>query len=206
MSTRRYHLGMRQIAADQTRLRILEAARALLAAEGGFSGFTIDAVARQADVARMTVYHQFGSKVGLLEGLCDLLALRGGMEGMAEAFCQPTALAALDAFIAVLGRFWDSDRLVMRRMHALAALDPEIAEVAHGRFERRREGSKAMVRRLAREHGLPEARSQAEAAELLFAVTGFATFDALAGEERTLVEVVPQVRRLARAALGLREE
>jgi Bacterial regulatory proteins, tetR family len=29
-----------------------------------FFGFSIDAVARQADVARMTVYHQFGSKLG----------------------------------------------------------------------------------------------------------------------------------------------
>ena len=35
----------------------------------GFFCFYIDAVARQADVARMTVYHQFGSKIGLRHAL-----------------------------------------------------------------------------------------------------------------------------------------
>src|SRR2546430_2914681 len=45
-----------------------------------FSGFSIEAVARRADVARMTIYHQFGSKMGLLEALCDSLAVTGEME------------------------------------------------------------------------------------------------------------------------------
>jgi AcrR family transcriptional regulator len=40
----------------------------------GYARFSIEAMALQADVARMMVYHQFGSKIGLLEALCDTLA------------------------------------------------------------------------------------------------------------------------------------
>ena len=64
MSPRPYRLGQRQVAADETRSRILNAARSQLEEEASFS---IDAVARRADVARMTVYYQFGSRRGLLE-------------------------------------------------------------------------------------------------------------------------------------------
>ncbi len=77
MSPRPYRLGQRQMITEQTRTRILAAARELLMESSGFSSFSLDAVARQADVARMTVYHQFGSKIGLLEALCDSLAALG---------------------------------------------------------------------------------------------------------------------------------
>jgi AcrR family transcriptional regulator len=83
MSPRPYRLGQRQAASERTRTRIIIAARELLLSVEGFAGFSIDAVARQADVARMTVYHQFDSKIGLLEALCDSLAIYGRMEQLA---------------------------------------------------------------------------------------------------------------------------
>src|SRR5437764_6835662 len=125
MSPRPYRLGQRQSTSEQTRTRIIAAARELLMAADGFSGFSIEAVARQADVARMTVYHQFGSKIGLLEALCDSLASYGGMEQLAAAFRRAEPLDALDEYITVFSRFWDSDRLVTRRLRALAALDAD---------------------------------------------------------------------------------
>ncbi|MGH2485467.1 MAG: TetR family transcriptional regulator, partial [Ktedonobacterales bacterium] len=51
---RAYRLGQREAASEQTRSRILDAARELLVATDGFSAFSIDAVAKRADVARMT--------------------------------------------------------------------------------------------------------------------------------------------------------
>ena len=94
MSPRPYRLGQRRLAAEQTRARVIAAARELLMATGGFAGFTIDAVARQAGVARMTIYNQFGSKAGLLEALFDDLAARGGMEQLPSAFSRPDPLDA----------------------------------------------------------------------------------------------------------------
>src|SRR5258708_30399090 len=120
MSPRPYRLGQRQAATEQTRARIIAAARELLIASDSFSGFSIDAVARQADVARMTVYHQFGSKIGLLEALCDSLAISGGMDQLASAFSQSEPLDALQEYLLVFGHFWNVDRLVMRRLRARA--------------------------------------------------------------------------------------
>src|SRR5438552_2566365 len=111
---RPYRLGQRQATTAQTRARILAAAREVLMADEGFSGFSIDAVARRADVARMTVYYQFGSRVGLLEALSDDLAGRGGMGRLAEAFHQPDPRDALASYITVFGHFWAADRLATR--------------------------------------------------------------------------------------------
>ena len=71
MTRRPYQPVQRQRAVDEGRERIVLAARALLEADDD-EPFSIDAVARRAGVARMTVYNQFGSKTGLLEALFDL--------------------------------------------------------------------------------------------------------------------------------------
>ncbi len=202
MSPRPYRLGQRQANTEQTRARILSAARELLMESRGFSGFSIDAVARQADVARMTIYHQFGSKIGLLEALFDSLASHGGMEQLAGAFQQADPLTALDEYIRVFGRFWSSDRLVTRRIRALAALDPDFEHAVRERDEWRRKGLRVIVGRLAERYGRPAA-SLEEAVDMLYTLISFECFDTLAGPARSPEEVSPAVQRLAQAALGL---
>src|SRR5262249_60265649 len=115
MKARQYRLGQRQASVEQTRGRIIAAARDLLAAPDDLSGFTIDAIAAHAGVARMTVFNQFGSKRGLLEALFDDLAVRGLVTRIRGALMQPEPQEALDAFVAAFGGFWTSDRLVIRR-------------------------------------------------------------------------------------------
>ena len=205
MSPRPYRLGQRQATTEQTRARIINAARELLAESSGFSGFSIDAVARQADVARMTVYHQFGSKIGLLEALSDSLAAHGGMEHLADAFRRPEPLDALDEYINVFGRFWSADRLVMRRLRALAALDPDFEHVIRTRDEWRRQGLRVIVQRFAEKHGRPAPEALDEAINVLFTLIGFECFDTLAGPTRSIEEIAPMMQRLARAALGVEE-
>ncbi len=205
MSPRPYQLGQRQAASEQTRTRIISAARELLMAREGFSGFSIDAVARQADVARMTVYHQFGSKVGLLEALCDSLAASGGMEQLASAFRRPQPLDALNEYITVFGRFWESDRLVTRRLRGLAALDADFEQVIRARDERRRAGLRVIVGRLVEQRGQPAPAALDEIVDVLYTLTSFETFDMLAAPTRTIEVVTPLIRRLARAALRMHE-
>jgi AcrR family transcriptional regulator len=205
MSPRRYCLGQRQVAADQTRARILAAARELLTAGGSFTGFTVDAVARQAGVARMTVYHQFGSKMGLLEAMFDDVAARGQIRRLAESFARPDALDALSEFIATFGRFWGSDRLLIRRLRALAALDPDFARALATRDERRRECLRVLLRRLPPGRGRPSAAGLADAVDVVHTLTSFETFDALAGAAHGPQDVTPLVQRLVRCALGLSE-
>ncbi|AUY50270.1 TetR/AcrR family transcriptional regulator [Streptomyces sp. CB01881] len=195
MSPRSYRMGQRQADVDETRARIVAAARGQLAGTGTLS---LDAVAKRADVARATVYYQFGSKTGLLEAVCDALAAEGGMARLAEAFTLPGPWPAVDRFVEVMGGFWAVDRVCTRRLRALAALDEEVGRVIAARDARRREGARVLAARL---DGAPQ-----DAAALLFVLTGFETFDALAGEtagpDGDLRTAVPAVTRLVRSALG----
>src|ERR1700761_2944629 len=147
MSPRPYNLGKRRETIDQSRQQGLAAARALLADRGG-PAFPGAAVPRRADVARATVYYQFGSKAGLLEALCDHLADLGGMSGLAAAFTEPEPREALGLFVAAFGRFWAADRLAMRRLRALAQLDPDVGAVIAARDQRRRDGLAVLAGRL----------------------------------------------------------
>ena len=198
MSPRPYRLGQRQALADETRSKILAAARQQLETEDSFS---IDAVARRADVARMTVYYQFGSKRGLLEALFDSLAARGGLRGLPSAFQQVDPSVALEGLIHVFARFWSSDRLVLRRLRAMAALDPELDEVLRERNEGRRQGLRVIVSRLDL-RGERKGKAASDLVDVLFALTSFENFDVLAGPERTPEQVAPLVKRAAAAIVA----
>ncbi|HEY0752515.1 MAG TPA: TetR/AcrR family transcriptional regulator [Ktedonobacteraceae bacterium] len=205
MSPRPYRLGQRQAATEQTRARILSATRELLMESSGFVRFSIEAVAHQADVARMTVYHQFGSKIGLLEALCDSLAAGGGMQEMQLAFRQEKALDALKQYLQLFSRFWNADRLVMRRLRALAALDPDFEQVIHTRDEWRRHGVGVLARRLIEQYALSAGKTLDETIDILFTLSSFETFDTLAGAARSMEEVAPLVYQLACMAFKIEE-
>jgi AcrR family transcriptional regulator len=202
MSPRPYQLGKRQDQIDESRRRITDAARSLLAEAGSYRAFTIDAVAKKADVAKATIYYQFESKTGLLEAVCDGLAETGGMSELAAAFTNPDPIAALRAFVATFGRFWDVDRPAMRRLRALAALDPEVAVVIAARDERRRMGLGVLVGRLVEGRDTSSRNDPQELVRVLFVLTSFETFDALADPDAALTEVVNDVVRLVEAVVG----
>jgi AcrR family transcriptional regulator len=204
MSPRPYQLGKRREAAAATGARILAAARDIFAAGDGLTDFTVDAVARRAGVARMTVYYRFGSRDRLLEALFDDLAGRGRLgELLPAAFGREDPLLALDAFVAAFAAFWGADRLAMRRLRALAALDAGLGDAVRARDDRRREGLRVLAGRLAGRYGRPPEVARDAAVDVLFALTGFEYFDALAGDARGPEAVVPEVTRLARLAIGL---
>src|SRR5437867_12013171 len=134
MSPRPYRLGRRKPAADRTRARVLRAARELLAARAGAQPFSVDAVARRAGVARMTVYHQFGSRRGLLEALFDSFAAGGELPAhLAAAFQRPDPLDSLADAVAAFARLWAAGRPRLRRVRSSGVLDPGLAEAVDAR-------------------------------------------------------------------------
>ncbi len=76
MATRRYVSSVRTVAAAAKRDRVIGAAARLLR-ESSIASFSLGAVAKAAGVTRLTVYHQFGSRRGLLEAIFDQIAERG---------------------------------------------------------------------------------------------------------------------------------
>jgi len=201
MSPRPYQLGKRQDQIDESRRRVIDAARSLLAEAGSYRAFTVDAVAKKADVSKATIYYQFECKTGLLEAVCDALAEAGGMSALAAAFTTPDPTAALRLFVATFGGFWDVDRAAMRRLRALAALDPEVGAVISARDDRRRMGLRVLVGRLV-EEGAPKSGIDPEdIVRVLHVLTSFETFDGLAKPDGPLSAVVEDVVNLVEAVL-----
>ena len=196
MSPRPYQLGKRQDHIAESRHRVLAAARALLAEARSYTAFTVEAVAKRADVSRATIYYQFDSKTGLLEALCDALAQAGHMAELAAAFDTPDPVEALRRFVACFCAFWAVDRPVMRRLRALSALDQEVGSVIAARDERRRAGLEVLVRRLGAD-SLTVAPDRAVI--MLFTLTSFETFEGLAQSDRQITDVTNDVVSLTGA-------
>ncbi|HKD10896.1 MAG TPA: TetR/AcrR family transcriptional regulator [Thermoanaerobaculia bacterium] len=203
MCPRPYRLGRRLAAGEKTRAQIVAAARKVLMAPEGPAAFSIDAVAHEAGVSRMTVYYRFESRRGLLEALFDDLAARGRMDRLAGAFRHADPVEALSEFIGVFTGFWASGRLLIRRLHGMGTMDPELGRALRAREERRRHGLDVLVRRIAERRSLPPSMTPEDVVDLLFALTSFETFDALVSGKRRPRDVAALIRRLATfVALG----
>jgi AcrR family transcriptional regulator len=190
----------RQAARSETRHRILEATRRLLANESK-TDLSMEAVARGADVSRLTIYYQFGSRAGLLEALFDHLAERGNMHRMAEVFHETDPSAALEKMVRTFVGFWASDPVALRRLRAMSALDPEMARGIRSRDARRPHIAREILKRAAGKTKQPNAPMRS-AADALGMLTSFESYDALARAGQTEEEIVSTLTRLAHCATG----
>lgn len=187
MSPRTYRAEGRRAAAEETRGRILEAARSILNGPGPIS-FSVESVASRADVARMTVYNHFGSKGGLVEALSDELAVRGGIGRLPEAFRAPDARAGLRRLVEVFVGFWDREQVAIRRLRALSAIDPELE---HGnRDQRRRQAISSLAQRLASESGGQDTAALDRLVDCVWVLTSFDSFEQLSSTDRSADQVV----------------
>jgi AcrR family transcriptional regulator len=199
MSPRPYSMEKRQAAGSATRARILEAARQLLSSESE-TDLSMENIARRADVSRLTIYYQFNSRAGLLEALYDHLAGRGNMQRMAEVFQEADAPVALAKMVRTFVGFWASDPVVMRRLRAMAALDPEIAKGIYARDTRRPQIARQILKRTAAGK-TKQLNSQRLAADVLGMLTSFETYDALARAGHGEEEIVTTLSRLVHCAV-----
>ena len=128
---RPYRSTVRAEAADATRARIIDAARTLFIGGKDLPAFSVDGVARQAGVTRLTVYNRFESKLGLLEAVFDDIAERGGLfSELPAAFAEPDPRTALRRFVSVFCRFWTRHGAMMPAFHAASISTKMIKELA----------------------------------------------------------------------------
>jgi AcrR family transcriptional regulator len=197
MPTRPYTSSVRTAAAAEKRQRVIEAAARSLREDASIASFSLDAVAKAAGVTRLTVYHQFGSRRGLLEAVFDEIARQGGLHGIADAMAMPDPRAALDRLVEIFCGFWNRDPAI-GRLHEAMATDPEFAQALIERNERRRKTVNVLVGRIA-EAATPRARR--DAVDMIFALTSFAMF-AMLRRERSVNEVCELVKTACRGALS----
>jgi AcrR family transcriptional regulator len=189
MSPRPYQAGERRQAATQaTRSRIIAAARELLTDQQAAT-FSIDAVAARADVARMTVYYQFKSKGRLLEALFDDFGVRTNMKTVGDAVRNPDPARGLVTLVDAFCHLWKTEGALVRRLNAMAVLDPEVDRALQERGGWRREALGAIVGRKRR------GRAAAEIVDLLYVLTSFETYDMLAATGRSPQQIAAMLRR-----------
>jgi len=197
MPSRTYVSPARTAAAEEKRLRVVSAATALLRKEASIADVSMDAVAKAADVTRLTVYNQFKSRRGLLEAVFERIAREGGLGRIPEAMAGPDPAAALERLIEIFCDFWSHDEAIGRLSEAAAA-DPEFAQAIAERVERRRKSLAVLLGRAIPKGG--SAKDRRDAVDLLFALTSYPVF-AMLSEGRSPAAVGTILKASARAVL-----
>jgi AcrR family transcriptional regulator len=201
MDKRRYVQRRRAESAAQTRERIVEAARDSLR-NGPLGAVRVDDIAREAGVARSTVYVLFGSRAGLFDALATDLLERGGFDRIGSTFRLPDARAALLESLKAGVEVYASEPDLTRSILTLAVIDPDAAAAVR-RFEHGRwPGMRNLAGRLEAQGVLRDGLSRKEAAEILWVLTSFTTFDQLF-RERGLgtAATAERLRTIARRTL-----
>jgi AcrR family transcriptional regulator len=196
---RPYVSSLRAEAASRTRGQLITATAQLLREQDDFRAVTLDAAAKAAGVTRLTVYHQFGSRRGLLEAVFDELAVRGGLARIATAMAVADPAAGVDRLVMVFCEFWASDAAV-GRLNEAAGADLELAEAVEQRNEARRHALSVLVGRYAAARSIT-AHRRAEVADLLYGLTGYAMFKALS-PNRSPAAVCKLLQRIAARMLS----
>jgi AcrR family transcriptional regulator len=201
MSPRPYRLGQRAASVTQTRARIIAATRELLTADG-LRGVVIDEVAQRADVARATVYYQFGSKQGLLQAIVDDVQQRAGQQQIAQAVELADPVQALRRTFLLGCQFWATEQVIVRRLSGLAAVDLEVRDVMVRADEHRLVLITRLVDRLADAGRLAPGWSRDRAVDALWLLSSFEAFDQLfTGRRLPAEEVATLLLDMARYVL-----
>jgi AcrR family transcriptional regulator len=169
--------GLRAAGVERNRHEIVATGRRHLI-ETGYHRLSLERVAEGAGVTRVTIYRQFGSKLGLLVAVADDLAVRAQIAGglMSAASNEDPALA-FRLMVAELCRFWGTDPELLRRLVSLAAVDPEVSLEIATREQWRDDQMVSVVHRLASEDRLRAAFDLDHAVAVIGAVTGFPACD-----------------------------
>lgn len=186
---RSYTLGKRAVAAQATRDAILAAAKTLAAAHG-LASLTVEAVADEAGVSRLTVYNHFESKAGLLEALAWALFAAADIARIRDARLHPDLDVALPSFLAENAQFFATIGSSGRSVLTAALGDPDLAAVIDATYIAGRLAAiTSLVERLAREGRLARRWTPEDAVACLMVLTSLEAFETMtAGDQRTPAE------------------
>ena len=165
--------GARGRAAADSRARVLAAARAVLS-DPACPAWGMETVAAAAGVTRMTVYNQFGSRTSLIEAVLDQVVARDRMDQLVDGTSELDPAEALHAALMTTCRFWRAERLLLRRLFAVASAEPAVAALLARREGWRRDQFAALLDRAA-----PALGDNNALLDLLVAVTSFPAYDHL---------------------------
>src|ERR1700733_13970242 len=177
---RPYQSAMRQRQAEETKHRIVAASRKLLKSKG-YSGMTIEEIAKKAEVAVPTIYAVFGSKTGILAELMDEATFGPDYEQLVREAVETTEPHKRLLFAArIVRRVHDAASSTFDLMSGAGVVAPELAELEKKRESHRYAAQESMVEFL-EGHLRPGVTTQV-ARDIIWALTGRALYRMLVRE------------------------
>src|SRR5437763_6029482 len=174
-AARAYRTRRRPERSRATRDRIVGAVRELLE-EGSFHESTVDEVADRAGIARATLYQHFGSRLELVDAICDSFAVNPALLDVREAVELDDPDAALAETISSCVRFWASEDAVLAQLYGVAAIDPAAQDLVDRPPADRRGELERLVRHLRTKGRLRPGLGESRALALLLVLTSYETF------------------------------
>ncbi len=176
--SRAYRPGRKGPSSAKTRVRIVGAVRELLG-EGTFHESTVEDVARRAGVARATLYQHFGSRLGLVDALCETFDENPALIAIRKAVVLEDPGAALDQTIANCVRFWASEEGVLQPLYGVAAVDPSAGALVERQTADRKNELERLLRNLRGQGRVAAGVNDRRGLALLLVLTSFETFEEL---------------------------
>ena len=198
---RTYRSPRRREQAEETRRRILEAARRLFATRG-YGGATMEAIAEDAGVAVQTVYAALGSKKGILMALLDEMAADADVAGMREAIAAAAGdpRRQLRESVAFTTRIFAGGADLIELARSVSGVEPDLRELWVEGEARRHRRLTELVGTWHDAGALRAGLSPEEAVDLAWALSGADLFRLL------VVERGWSQRRFREHVVGLLEE
>ena len=134
------YVARRNRRSSASRSRILDAVRELLE-QGTFHETTVEEVAERAGVSRATVYGHFGSRIGLVDAMCETFDANPALIALRET-------DDLDLWIERVVEFWSAEERILVQLYGAAAVDPAARALVDRQTRDRYAELKALLRKL----------------------------------------------------------
>ena len=175
---RSYNQKARAEAAAETRRRIIDVTREQLA-RAPLENVGLPEIAAAAGVARSTVYTIFGSREGLMVAVAEDLLDRGGFARIGMALRGPDVVQAFETSIDVAMELYSQEHAVSQALLSLSAVDRDASSAAARLNFGRRGGMQKLAERMRDQGVLRDDVTVDEAADILWIITSFETFEQL---------------------------
>ncbi|TDO69594.1 TetR family transcriptional regulator [Kribbella sp. VKM Ac-2571] len=151
----------RQVQAEETRIRIAQAARRLFAAQG-YGATSIDAIAKEVGVATRTVYSAFGTKREILSLICDQwLSAAGAIERAGQVLAIEGPAERLRGAAGWLTNLYAAGFDVVLIFEAATDESPETRALLRSKLAGRNQVMDAIIASLESELRIPLKQAQA---------------------------------------------
>jgi AcrR family transcriptional regulator len=181
---RPYHSRVRQRQAEETRRRILAAARELFESRG-YVVTTLEAIAEIAEVSPKTIAAVFGSKHALLAEVINPDAFSTPVKLLVEELRVTEDPSRRLSLVAVITRqAYEPLASSLELLRTASAVAPELADLAQQVEARRRQNQARLIASLREQGVLRSGLSFEEATDVLWALTGYDLYRMLVVEQR----------------------